>query len=58
MHSRGAKLSNIWHTVTGKGRHTTGCTLYITDTSLLRTLQRGPAVSVVQRFHCMPVQQC
>ena len=29
-----AKLSNTWHAGTGKGRHITGCTLCIKDTSL------------------------
>ena len=37
----------------GNGLHITGCTLHIKDTSLFRTLQRGPVVSVIQRFHCM-----
>ena len=46
------KLSNSWHMTTGKGRLITRCTLCIKDTSLLQTLQRGPAATVFQRFHC------
>ena len=48
-----AKLSNAWHVKTGKGWHITGCTLRIKDTSLLQTIQHGPAVSIIQRFHCI-----
>ena len=49
------KLSNTvaYVHVTGEGRHITRCTFCIKDTSLLRTFQRGPAVSVLQRFHCI-----
>ena len=50
--SKSTKLSNTWHTATGKGRHNTGYTPCIMDTSVLWTLQCGPAVSVIQRFHC------
>ena len=44
-----ARLSNTWHAATGKGHHIT-C---IKDTSLLRTIYCGPAVSVIQMFHCI-----
>ena len=53
LHCRSAKLSNTWHTVTGKGCHITWCTLCINDTSVLQALQYGPMVSVIQRFHCI-----
>ena len=42
-----------WHAATGKGRHITRCTLCIKDSSLLRTIQCGPTVSIIQRFHCI-----
>ena len=48
LHSRSTKISNMWHMANGKGHHITAC---ITDTSVLRTLQRGPTVSVIQKFH-------
>ena len=55
LHSRGTKLSNTRHTVTGKGCHITTCTLSIKDTSLLQTLQCGPGVSTTQRFHVLVI---
>ena len=48
----------LWYAATGKGHHITKCTLRINDTSLSRTLQRGPAVSIIQRFHCTCTCTC
>ena len=58
LHSRSTKLSNTWHTATGKGRHIIRCTLCIRVTPLLWTHQRGPAVSIIQRFYCMVLFAC